>query len=50
MDYVNQRTGMFACIGRKLTWDAESECFPGDDEANRLLSRHYRTGYELPEV
>lgn len=37
-------------LGRKLTWDAETETFPGDDEANRLLSRPYRTGYELPEV
>ncbi len=37
-------------LGRKLTWDSETETFPGDDEANRLLSRPYRTGYELPEV
>ena len=37
-------------LGRKLTWDAEAEQFVGDDEANRLLSRPYRTGYELPEV
>ncbi len=37
-------------LGRKLTWDAEKESFVGDDEANRLLGREYRQGYELPEV
>lgn len=35
---------------RTLTWDAENETFPGDDEANALLGRTYRKGYELPEV
>lgn len=37
-------------LGRKLTWDAETESFPGDAEANTLLGREYRKGYELPEV
>jgi predicted dehydrogenase len=37
-------------IGRKLTWDAESETFKNDPAANALLSRDYRKGYELPEV
>ena len=37
-------------LGRKITWDAEAETIPGDPEANRLLSRAYRTGFELPEV
>lgn len=36
--------------GRTLTWDTESESFPGDSEANALLTRKYRPGYELPEV
>ncbi len=36
--------------GRTLTWDAESETFPGDDKANALLAREYRKGYELPTV
>jgi predicted dehydrogenase len=35
---------------RTLTWDAETETFPGDDEANALLGRTYRKGYELPTV
>jgi hypothetical protein len=37
-------------LGRSLTWDAEKETFPGDDEANAQLTRTYRAGYELPEV
>jgi predicted dehydrogenase len=37
-------------LGRKLRWDPRAEQFPGDDEANRLLSRPRRAGYELPEI
>jgi predicted dehydrogenase len=37
-------------LGRKLTWDAETETFPNDPEANALLTREYRKGYELPQV
>ncbi len=37
-------------LGRKLAWDAETESFPGDAEANALLGREYRKGYELPTV
>jgi len=36
-------------VGRKLTWDPESETFPGDEEANRYLSRPMRAPYQLPE-
>lgn len=36
--------------GRKLTWDPESEQFENDDEANQLLERPRRKGYELPVV
>ncbi len=36
--------------GRRLIFDPQSETFPGDDEANRLLSREYRKGFELPNV
>jgi predicted dehydrogenase len=35
---------------RKLYWDAEKEEFKGDWEANELLRREYRKGYELPTV
>ena len=37
-------------LGRKLVWDDATESFANDAEANKLLSRTYRKGYELPEV
>lgn len=37
-------------LGRKLRWDPEAERFTGDAEANDLLTRPRRRGYELPEV
>ncbi len=37
-------------VGRKLNFDAsQCECI-GDDEANQLLGREYRKGYELPDI
>jgi predicted dehydrogenase len=35
-------------VGRKLTFDAASETFPGDDEANALLSREYSNRFAMP--
>ena len=37
-------------LGRRLHWDPKAERFLDDDEANQLLSRPRRKGYELPEV
>jgi hypothetical protein len=37
-------------LGRKLQWDPEREQFVGDDEANKLVDRPRRAGFELPEV
>ncbi len=37
-------------LGRKLQWDAETETFKNDREADAVLSRVARTGYELPEI
>lgn len=37
-------------LNRKLTWDPAAEKFVGDDEANKLLDRPRRAGFELPEV
>jgi predicted dehydrogenase len=37
-------------MGRKLYWDPQSETFAGDDQANLLLSRPRRKGYELPAI
>jgi predicted dehydrogenase len=37
-------------VGRKLQWDPKAERFIDDDQANSLLSRPRRKGYELPEI
>jgi predicted dehydrogenase len=37
-------------LGRKLKWDPETETFPDDPEANKLLDRPRRKGFELPTV
>ena len=37
-------------LGRALTFDPASESCPGDAEANGLLDRPRRRGFELPEV
>jgi predicted dehydrogenase len=37
-------------LGRKLEWDPKTERFPKDEEANKLLCRLRRKGYELPQV
>ncbi len=36
--------------GRTLEFDPESERFVGDDEANAMLSRNYRSPYVVPKV
>ncbi len=37
-------------LGRSLTWDAEKQQVVGDDEANKLLRRPYRSPWKHPEV
>jgi predicted dehydrogenase len=37
-------------LGRSLKWDPKAERFAGDDEANGLLRRARRSGYELPKI
>jgi hypothetical protein len=39
-----------ARTSRRLVFDARSETFPGDEEANGLLGRDYRKGFELPRL
>jgi predicted dehydrogenase len=36
-------------LGRTLNFDAKSEKFVGDNEANRLLTREYRAPFVVPE-
>jgi hypothetical protein len=35
-------------LNRRLRWDPAAESFAGDAEANALLSRPRRKGFELP--
>jgi hypothetical protein len=37
-------------LGRKLKWDPQAERFVGDEQANTLVARPRRKGYELPEI
>ncbi|MDR3634960.1 MAG: Gfo/Idh/MocA family oxidoreductase [Isosphaeraceae bacterium] len=37
-------------LGRKLHWDETTETFKNDPEANTLLTREARRGYELPPI
>ena len=39
--------GIAARTGRDLKWDAEAEQIIGDDQANSMISRPYREGYEI---
>ena len=41
--------GMKYRLGRKLAFDAATESFIGDPEANRLLTREYRTPFVVPD-
>ncbi len=37
-------------LGRSFTWDSEKQQVVGDDEANKLLRRPYRSPWKHPEV
>ena len=39
--------GISARLGRKVQWDAKSQQITGDEQANAMLSREYRSGYEI---
>jgi predicted dehydrogenase len=36
-------------VGRSLRFDGKTETFPGEADANRLLTREYRTGFKVPD-
>ena len=37
-------------LGRSIAWDGEKQVIVGDDAANQLLRREYRTPWVYPEV
>ena len=37
-------------MGRALTFDPRTETFAGDKDADRLLTRDYRKGFEVPAI
>jgi predicted dehydrogenase len=37
-------------LGRRVEWDVDTETFKNDAEANALLTREYRKGFELPKI
>ncbi len=37
-------------LGRRLKWNPDNEVFPDDEEANELLDRPRREGWELPSI
>jgi predicted dehydrogenase len=39
--------GISARLGRDLKWDNSKEQIVGDDQANAMLAREYRAGYEI---
>ncbi|MEM7457482.1 MAG: Gfo/Idh/MocA family oxidoreductase [Planctomycetota bacterium] len=39
--------GIAARLGREIQWDAASQQITGDDQANSMLARPYREGYEI---
>lgn len=39
--------GITARLGRPINWNGETEQITGDDQANSMLTRPYREGYEI---
>jgi len=37
-------------LGRSVRWDGDKEVIPGDEEANKLLSRPYREPWSYPKA
>ena len=37
-------------LGRKVRWDAKAETFPGDTEAQAMMTKRYRAPWHLPSV
>jgi predicted dehydrogenase len=43
-------TNICRAVQRRLKWDPKNDRFLGDEEANKLINRPRRKGYELPEI
>ena len=39
--------GISARLGRKVQWDADKQAIEGDEQANAMLARPYRKGFEI---
>ena len=39
--------GITARLGREIKWDEATQSIAGDEQANDMLSREYRKGYEI---
>ncbi len=46
---INAQMGNIAYkVGRKIYWDANSNTFKGDEEANQLIKADYHNGWKVP--
>ena len=50
--HINSMNSLHMCnitlmLGRELNWDAKAQNFGSDDQANALLNRKRREGFEL---
>ncbi|MEM9701607.1 MAG: gfo/Idh/MocA family oxidoreductase, partial [Planctomycetota bacterium] len=44
---IGHLAGIAARLGRDVKWDEASQSIAGDEQANAMLSRPYRKGYEI---
>lgn len=47
---IGHLAGISARLGREINWDQETQQIVGDEQANSMLSRDYREGYEIQGV
>ncbi len=44
---IRHLAGIVARLGCSVEWDAKAEQIVGDEQANAMLARPYRSGYEI---
>ena len=47
MLHICHLAGIDGRLGRSLEWDTDAEQITGDEQANAMLARPYRQGYEI---